>query len=55
MLVLNRLALMRLLKRLQGVQAHVVIDHHPLRGPHPGVIWEDIRSSMGASSTIVYE
>ena len=39
----------------QGVQAHVVIDHHPLRGPHPGVIWEDIRSSMGASSTIVYE
>src|SRR5262245_20344139 len=38
-----------------GVQAHVVIDHHPLRGPHPGVLWEDIRSTMGASSTIVYE
>jgi nanoRNase/pAp phosphatase (c-di-AMP/oligoRNAs hydrolase) len=40
---------------LPGTIADVVIDHHPARGPHPGSSWLDIRSSLGASSTIVYE
>jgi nanoRNase/pAp phosphatase (c-di-AMP/oligoRNAs hydrolase) len=38
-----------------SVHADIIIDHHPPRDHHPGATWTDIRSSLGASSTIVYE
>ncbi|HJZ85511.1 MAG TPA: DHH family phosphoesterase [Polyangia bacterium] len=38
----------------ESMHADIVIDHHPSHGPFPGTVWCDIRSSLGASSTISY-
>jgi nanoRNase/pAp phosphatase (c-di-AMP/oligoRNAs hydrolase) len=37
-----------------GHLPEIVIDHHPPRGEYDGVLWRDIRPSVGATATIVY-
>jgi len=38
----------------EGINADIIVDHHPARGTASNAIWYDIRPNAGATATLVY-
>jgi nanoRNase/pAp phosphatase (c-di-AMP/oligoRNAs hydrolase) len=38
----------------EGVDADIIVDHHPQRGTSSDALWYDIRPNAGATATLVY-
>ncbi len=38
----------------EGIDADIIVDHHPQRGVPSNAVWYDIRPNAGATATLVY-
>jgi nanoRNase/pAp phosphatase (c-di-AMP/oligoRNAs hydrolase) len=38
----------------EGINADIIVDHHPQRGTGGEALWHDIRENAGATATLVY-